>query len=148
MLISEPGRKATEQAIRWGTHVIAPRETATRDRRKKIGASNKAGMPYQVYVTPGQPGEGEGGVLVLLHERWKHRVSTVRRDPVGRWLRLKLQTPVGPVTVIGYYGRPSPQHDPVTIAEWKTAQETIHTKYAKAQFTSNLQQGCNLLYAI
>ena len=61
MIISEPGRKATEQAIRWGTHIIGPRETATRARRKKIGASNKAGMPYQVYVTPGQPGEGERG---------------------------------------------------------------------------------------
>jgi hypothetical protein len=33
MIISEPGRKATEQAIRWGTHLIEPRETATRDRR-------------------------------------------------------------------------------------------------------------------
>jgi hypothetical protein len=88
MIISELVRKATEQAIRLGTHIIGPRETATKDRRKKIGASNKAGMPYQVYVTPGQPGEGGGGVLVLLHERWKHRVSTVRRDLVGRWLQL------------------------------------------------------------
>ena len=109
MVISEPGRKATEQALKWGTHHITPGETSTRAKRRKLGSTNRSKMAYLAYATHGLDGDGEGGVVVLVHEKWKHRIRDVTRDPTGRWLHLTLVTPQGPVTIIGFYGRPGPQ---------------------------------------
>jgi hypothetical protein len=70
-----------------------------------------------------EKGDGEGGVVVpvvvLIHERWRHRVQHVERHSRGRWLKLSIQTPVEVVTIIGYYGRPSPQTTPQAITDWQ-----------------------------
>ena len=124
MVISEPGKKATEQAIKWGTHHISPKDSHTHQKRTKLGAANRAHMTHIVYAAHGEKGDGEGGVVILLHERWRHRVSKVRRHARGRWLHLTLMTPVGPVTVIGYYGRPNPKATPQAITDWQDIQTT------------------------
>jgi hypothetical protein len=110
MVVSEPGRKATEKALKWGTHHITPGETATRAKRRKMGSTNRSHMDYLAYATHGLDGDGEGGVVVFVHEKWKHRIRDVTRDPTGRWLHLTLATPQGLVTIIGFYGRPGPPH--------------------------------------
>ena len=69
MVISEPGSKATEEAITWGTHHIEPGETKTRVKRRKMGVNNRGKMPYIAYATHGLEGDGEGGVVVLVHEK-------------------------------------------------------------------------------
>jgi hypothetical protein len=72
MVISEPGRKATEQAVKWGTHHITPGETATRAKRCKIGVTNRRKMQYTAYATHGLDGDGEGTVVVLVHEKLRY----------------------------------------------------------------------------
>ena len=131
MVISEPGKKATENALKWGTHHISPGDASTHENRRLLGASNLAYMNYLVYAALGQEGDGEGGVVLLLHERWRHRVQHVERHSRGRWLKLSIQTPVGVVTVIGYYGRPSPQSAPQAIADWQAVQQMMHKHHAK-----------------
>ena len=70
LVISEPGRRATEQALKWGTHHIAPGETSTRAKRRKLGSTNRSKMAYLAYAAHGLDGDGEGGVVVLVHEKW------------------------------------------------------------------------------
>jgi hypothetical protein len=72
IFISEPGKNATEQAITWGTQHISPKDSATHQKRTQLGAANR------------EKGDGEGGVVVLLHEKWRHRLSTVKRHSRGR----------------------------------------------------------------
>jgi hypothetical protein len=36
-------------------------------------------MAYLAYATHGLDGDGEGGVVVLVHEKWKHRIRDVTR---------------------------------------------------------------------
>ena len=131
VIISEPGKKATENALKWGTHHISPNDASTHDKRRTLGASNLSHMNYLVYAAHGQEGDGEGGVVLLLHERWRHRVQHVERHSRGRWLKLSIQTPVGVITVIGYYGRPSPQSTPQATADWQAVQHMVHKHHAK-----------------
>ena len=115
MVISEPGKKATEQTLTWGTHHISPNDSTTHHRRTQLGKANRTNMAYIVYAAHGEKGDGEGGVVILLHEKWRHRVSKVKRHARGRWIHLTLMTPVGAVTIIGYYGRPNPKATPQAV---------------------------------
>jgi exonuclease III len=131
VIISEPGKKATENKLKWGTHHISPKDASTHDKRRKLGAANLSHMNYLVYDAHGKEGDGEGGVVLLLHERWRHRVQHVERHSRGRWLKMSIQTPVGVITVIGYYGRPSPQSTPQATADWQAVQHMVHKQHAK-----------------
>jgi hypothetical protein len=95
MVISEPGKKATEQALTWGTHHISPQESATHHKRTQLGKTNRENMKYLVYAAHGDKGDGEGGVVILLHEN----IYTIagymyypRNPPVG----LSLSFPIIP----------------------------------------------------
>ena len=89
MEISEQGKKATEQAIKWGTHHISPKDSSTHQKRTQLGAVNRAHMTHIVCAAHGEKEDGEGGVVILLHEKWRHRVSnsvksqTSRKRPLG-----------------------------------------------------------------
>ena len=133
MIISEPGRAATEAAIKWGTHHVTPGETKTRLKRKRMGINNNNQMPYLVYAVSGLDGDGEGGVAILVHKKWRHRIKKIRRHKQGRWVQLTLQTAAGPVTVIGYYGRPDPQgkNRIKAIAEWQAVQQIAYKAHGK-----------------
>ena len=61
MVISDPGKKATEQALTWGTHHISPHDSATHQKRTQLGKTNREHMQYLVYAAHGDKGDGEGG---------------------------------------------------------------------------------------
>ena len=145
MVISEPGKKATEQALTWGTHHISPQDSATHKKRTQLGKTNREHMKYLVYAAHGDKGDGEGGVVILLHEKWRHRVSKVKRHARGRWLQLTLMTPVGAVTIIGYYGRPNPKATPQAVSDWQDIQTKVHKCHAKGH-TVILAGDFNLSY--
>jgi hypothetical protein len=133
MVISEPGRAATEAALTWGTHHVTPGEAKTHTKRKRMGNNNSSNMPYLVYAVPGVDGDGEGEVVILVHKRWRHRIKNIRRHTQGRWLKLTIQTAAGPVTVIGFYGRPDPQgkNRIKAIAEWQSVQQLAYKAHGK-----------------
>jgi exonuclease III len=133
MVVSKPGKKATENALKWDTHHISPGDAATHTNRRLLGASNMAHMNYLVYAAHGQEGDGEGGVVVLTHERWRHRVQHMERHSRGRWIKLSIQTTVGVVTTIGYYVRPSAQNTLQAITDWQAIQQMIHKHHAKVR---------------
>ena len=98
-----------------------------------MGINNNNQMPYLVYAVSGLDGDGEGGVAILVHKKWRHRIKKIRRHKQGRWVQLTLQTAAGPVTVIGYYGRPDPQgkNRIKAIAEWQAVQQIAYKAHGK-----------------
>jgi exonuclease III len=131
MVISEPGKKAIEQALTWGTHHISPQDSATYHKRTQLRKTNRENMKYLVYAAHRDKGDGEGGVVILLHEKWRHRVSKVKRHARGRWLNLTLMTPVGAVTIIGYYGRRNFKATPKAVSDWQDMQTKVQKCHAK-----------------
>ena len=131
MVISEPGKKATEQTLTWGTHHISPNDSTAHHRRTQLGKANRANMAYVVYAEHGERGDVEGGVVILLHEKWRHRVSKVKRHARGRWIHLTLMTPVGAVTIIGYYGRRNSKGTPQAVSGWQDIRTKVHKCHAK-----------------
>jgi hypothetical protein len=77
-------------------------------------------MAYMVYAAHGEKGDGEGGVVILLHKKWRHRVSKVKRHARGRW-----------ITIIGYYGRSNPKATPQAVSDWQNIQTKVHKCHAK-----------------
>jgi hypothetical protein len=91
-----------------------------------MGNNNSNNTPYLVYAVPGVDGDGEEGVAILVHKRWRHRIKNIRRHTQGRWLQLTKQTAAGPVTVVvGFCGRPDPQgkNRIKATAEWQSVQQ-------------------------
>jgi hypothetical protein len=79
MVVSEPGKRATENTLKWGTHHISPGDASTHTKRRLLGTSNMAHMNYLLYATHEQKGDGEGRVVILIHEQWRHKVHYVKR---------------------------------------------------------------------
>jgi hypothetical protein len=97
------GEKGNRVNINMGTHHISPKDSTTHHRRTQLGKANRTNMAYIVYAAQGEKGDEKGGIVIFLHEKWRHRVSKVKRHARGRWIHLTLMTPVGAVTIVGYY---------------------------------------------
>ena len=83
-------------------------------------------LPYTVFSTStSTPGE-KGGVVLLLHKKWQHRVvGKPTYDEHGRWLSVDIRTPKGRTTIIAAYLPPSPQDNATTRTAWAALQVYI-----------------------
>jgi exonuclease III len=89
-------------------------------------------LPYNIFSTcTSAPGE-KGGVTLLLHKKYQHRmVGKPSHDANGRWISVDIRTPRGRTTLIMAYLPPSPQSSLTARRAWAELQEYIVTRHNK-----------------
>ena len=104
VVLTETGDKNTRKHLQYLTREYTAPE-------KHMYRAHREALPYLIYSINSKNIDGDrGGITLLVHERWKHRIQgQPRLDPLRRWISIRIHTPHGKTTVIGTYQRPSPQ---------------------------------------
>jgi hypothetical protein len=91
-----------------------------------------ADFPYTITSACTESPNERGGIVLLLHNKWRHRVvgkPTIDRD--GRWICIDVRTPRGRTSLIADYLPPSPQHSTPAKQAWANLQEFFISRHLK-----------------
>jgi exonuclease III len=89
-------------------------------------------LPYTVLSTSTSTPCEKGGVVLLLHKKWQHRVvGKPTYEEHGRWLSVDIRTPKGRTTIIAAYLPLSPQDNATARTAWAKLQDYIIKQHNK-----------------
>jgi exonuclease III len=115
LVLTETGSDNSPETLQWLTRKLRPRDTITTTNVH----THFNDLPYQIISSDGSVEGERGGILTLIHDRWRHRrVGKVIHDTHKRWLALDIRTPLGHTTIIAAYMKHSPGSNPAILKEW------------------------------
>ena len=127
IIITETGDKNSKNNLQWYTReYISNEKQSAHEHFKKL--------PYTIYSVNSKDISGDrGGLVLLLHNRWTHRVrGKATYDPYNRWISIDVSTPDEKLTIIACYMRPNPQSNrPQAKLEWDSLKDHILRKHSK-----------------
>ena len=115
LVLTETGNDNSPGTLQWLTRKLRPRDTITTTNVH----TQFNDLPYQIISSEGSVEGERGGIVTLIHNRWRHRrVGKVIHDTHKRWLALDIRTPLGRTTIIAAYMKHSPGSNPAILKEW------------------------------
>ena len=116
--ISETGPDNAATRLRFMARSVEDKAEETDERTDKeadkLVKDHHIRLQHMIYSSNGTlEKDGTGGVLLLVHERWRHRiVGAPIVSHCKRWISLLVHTPTGPLRITTAYMPPSPQTSP------------------------------------
>ena len=129
LAISEAGKHCKADTIKWLNKNMD--ENTSTNENKYLAASD-ADFPYTITSACTESEHERGGIVLLLHNKWRHRVvGKPVIDRNGRWVCTDIRTPRGRTSLIAAYLPPSPQTSTAAKLAWANLQDFVISRHAK-----------------
>ena len=129
MAISEAGQNCQANTLKWLNEQL--KETTSGNENEYL-SSLDAGFPYTIVSASTSAEHERGGIVFLLHNKWRHRVvGKPIIDHNGRWICIDVRTPRGRTSIIATYLPPSPQNSAAAKLAWTKLQEFVISRHLK-----------------
>jgi exonuclease III len=133
MAISEAGSNCKANKLKWLNKQL--KETNTSNGNEYL-SSLDADFPYTIVSASTSAEHERGGIVFLLHNKWRHRVvGKPIIDHNGRWICIDVRTPRGRTSIIATYLPPSPQNSAAAKLAWAELQEFVISRHLKCNRT-------------
>ena len=121
--ITEAGKNCDASELKWLNKSM---DDYANDNEQAYLAAMQHDFPYTIYTANTTDEHERGGIVLLLHNKWRHKVvGKPTIDKNGRWISIDIRTPRGRTSLIAAYLPPSPQHSQVARQAWADLQEYV-----------------------
>ena len=129
MAISEAGQNCKANTLKWLNKQL--KETKSGNENAYL-SSLEADFPYTIVSANTTAEHERGGIVFLLHNKWRHRVvGKPIIDHNGRWICIDVRTPRGRTSIIATYLPPSPQNSAAAKLAWAELQAFVISRHLK-----------------
>ena len=144
MAISEAGKHCKAADLKWLNKNMD--ENTSLNANQHL-AQVDVDFPYTITSACTESANERGGIVLLLHNKWRHRVvGKPIIDRNGRWVCIDVRTPRGRTSLIAAYLPPSPQNSTPAKQAWANLQEFIISRHLKKRLVylfGDLNASCN-----
>ena len=144
MAISEAGKHCKAADLKWLNKNM---DENTSPNANQHLAHVDVDFPYTITSACTESPNERGGIVLLLHNKWRHRVvGKPIIDRNGRWVCIDVRTPRGRTSLIAAYLPPSPQNSTPAKQAWANLQEFIISRHLKKRLVylfGDLNASCN-----
>ena len=128
MAISEAGKHCKAPDLKWLNKNLDENTHNADQHLSNIGSD----FPYTITSACTESPNERGGIVFLLHNKWRHRVvGKPIVDRNGRWICIDVRTPRGRTSLIAAYLPPSPQHSTPAKLAWANLQDFVISRHLK-----------------
>ena len=131
--ISEAGKHCAAHDLKWLNKSMDDYSGSTE--HAYLNAM-QADFPYTIHSTHTTAEHERGGIVLLLHNKWLHKVvGKPTIDKNGRWINVDIRTPRGRTSLVAAYLPPSPQSSTPARQAWADLQEYVIKLHLKRNRT-------------
>ena len=129
MTISESGKHCNAEALKWLNKNM---DDNTPSNVNQYLSTIDTDFPYTIVSASTESDHERGGIVLLLHNKWRHRVvgkPTIDRNE--RWICIDVRSPRGRTSLIAAYLPPSPQNSTPAKQAWANLQHFVISRHIK-----------------